>query len=186
MEVGIVLLHDNHPGRGLNQAEQPVEICSRTGAAPNLAGAVRGCRARPECAFAESQVCRYRAHQMKQHQDGSQEAGKNGHRSLRERLPQLSIHSQIPNSVPTGSAITTNWLITSWRTSGSMLVLIGSPAALNSAAAIMVANPDVDGNPGWIVLAWLVVALASAAKFWSITRPYRNKTDLTTSDNVDE
>ena len=30
-------------------------------------------------------------------------------------------------------------------------------------------------NPGWIVLAWLVVALASALKFWSITRPYRGK-----------
>ena len=30
-------------------------------------------------------------------------------------------------------------------------------------------------NPGWIVLAWLVVALASALKFWSVTRPYRNK-----------
>ena len=33
-------------------------------------------------------------------------------------------------------------------------------------------------NPGWIVLAWLVVALASALKFWSITRPYRDKTAL--------
>ena len=41
-------------------------------------------------------------------------------------------------------------------------------------------------NPGWIVLAWLVVALASAAKFWSITRPYRNKTDLNSSYSVDE
>ena len=30
-------------------------------------------------------------------------------------------------------------------------------------------------NPGWIVLAWLVVALASALKFWSITRPIATK-----------
>ncbi len=40
-------------------------------------------------------------------------------------------------------------------------------------------------NPGWIVLAWLVVALASALKFWSITRPYRDKT-LSRGQTVDE
>ena len=41
-------------------------------------------------------------------------------------------------------------------------------------------------NPGWIVLAWLVVALASAFKFWSITRPYRDKTALLREQTVDE
>ena len=41
-------------------------------------------------------------------------------------------------------------------------------------------------NPGWIVLAWLVVALASAFKFWSITRPYRDKTALLRGQTVDE
>ena len=41
-------------------------------------------------------------------------------------------------------------------------------------------------NPGWIVLAWLVVALASAFKFWSITRPYRDKTALLGGQTVDE
>ena len=41
-------------------------------------------------------------------------------------------------------------------------------------------------NPGWIVLAWVVVALASAFKFWSITRPYRDKTGLSNSQSVDE
>jgi len=41
-------------------------------------------------------------------------------------------------------------------------------------------------NPGWIVLAWLVVALASAVKFWSITRPYRSKIDLNKASSVDE
>ena len=40
-------------------------------------------------------------------------------------------------------------------------------------------------NPGWIVLAWMVVALASALKFWSITRPYRDKT-LSRGQTVDE
>ena len=40
-------------------------------------------------------------------------------------------------------------------------------------------------NPGWIVLAWLVVALASAVKFWSITRPYRNKAGLNDPRSVD-
>ena len=41
-------------------------------------------------------------------------------------------------------------------------------------------------NPGWILLAWLVVALASALKFWSITRPYRDKTALSRGQTVDE
>ena len=41
-------------------------------------------------------------------------------------------------------------------------------------------------NPGWIVLAWLVVALASAFKFWSITRPYRDKRALFRGQTVDE
>ena len=41
-------------------------------------------------------------------------------------------------------------------------------------------------NPGWIMLAWLVVALASALKFWSITRPYRDKTTLYREQSVDE
>ncbi|AII49786.1 hypothetical protein KR52_11630 [Synechococcus sp. KORDI-52] len=41
-------------------------------------------------------------------------------------------------------------------------------------------------NPGWIVLAWLVVAFASAVKFWSITRPYRDKTTPTRAYTVDE
>ena len=41
-------------------------------------------------------------------------------------------------------------------------------------------------NPGWIVLAWLVVALASAFKFWSITRPYRDKTDRLRGQTVDD
>ena len=41
-------------------------------------------------------------------------------------------------------------------------------------------------NPGWIVLAWLAVALASALKFWSITRPYRDKTALSREQSVDE
>ncbi len=41
-------------------------------------------------------------------------------------------------------------------------------------------------NPGWIVPAWLVVALASAFKFWSITRPYRAKTTLSSAHTVDE
>ena len=41
-------------------------------------------------------------------------------------------------------------------------------------------------NPAWIVLAWLVVALASALKFWSITRPYRNKIAVSDAQTVDE
>lgn len=41
-------------------------------------------------------------------------------------------------------------------------------------------------NPGWIVLAWVVVALASAFKFWSITRPYRDKTTMPSAQTVDE
>ena len=41
-------------------------------------------------------------------------------------------------------------------------------------------------NPGWIVLAWLVVALASAVKFWSITRPYRDKQGLANAQTVDQ
>ena len=41
-------------------------------------------------------------------------------------------------------------------------------------------------NPGWIVLAWVVVALASAFKFWSITRPYRDKTTMPGAQAVDE
>jgi hypothetical protein len=41
-------------------------------------------------------------------------------------------------------------------------------------------------NPGWIVLAWSVVALASALKFWSITRPYRDKKGLLREQTVDE
>ncbi len=41
-------------------------------------------------------------------------------------------------------------------------------------------------NPGWIVLAWLVVALASALKFWSVTRPYRNKIVGSRSQTVDQ
>ena len=41
-------------------------------------------------------------------------------------------------------------------------------------------------NPGWIVLAWVVVALASAFKFWSITRPYRDKTTMPSEQTVDE
>nr|WP_170951144.1 hypothetical protein [Synechococcus sp. UW106] len=41
-------------------------------------------------------------------------------------------------------------------------------------------------NPSWIVLAWLVVAFASAVKFWSITRPYRKKADPFNQQTVDE
>ena len=41
-------------------------------------------------------------------------------------------------------------------------------------------------NPGWIVLAWVVVALASALKFWSITLPYRDKTTMPSAQTVDE
>lgn len=41
-------------------------------------------------------------------------------------------------------------------------------------------------NPGWIVLAWMVVALASAFKFWSITRPYRDKSTMPSAQTVDE
>ena len=41
-------------------------------------------------------------------------------------------------------------------------------------------------NPSWIVLAWVVVALASAFKFWSITRPYRDKKTVTSAQTVDE
>ena len=41
-------------------------------------------------------------------------------------------------------------------------------------------------NPGWIVLAWLVVALASALKFWSITRPYRDKIAGPGAQTVDD
>ena len=41
-------------------------------------------------------------------------------------------------------------------------------------------------NPGWIVLAWLVVALACALKFWSLTRPYRDKTALLRGQTVEE
>ncbi|WP_226412419.1 hypothetical protein [Synechococcus sp. MU1642] len=41
-------------------------------------------------------------------------------------------------------------------------------------------------NPSWIVLAWVVVALASAFKFWSITRPYRDKATVTSAQKVDE
>ncbi len=39
-------------------------------------------------------------------------------------------------------------------------------------------------NPGWIVLAWLVVALASAIKFWSLTRPYRSKKAFSSTQTV--
>jgi hypothetical protein len=31
------------------------------------------------------------------------------------------------------------------------------------------------GNPGWFLLAWLVVAAASAWKFWRLTGSYRTK-----------
>ena len=41
-------------------------------------------------------------------------------------------------------------------------------------------------NPGWIVLAWVVVALASAFKFWSITRPFRDKETLNNPQTVDD
>ena len=41
-------------------------------------------------------------------------------------------------------------------------------------------------NPSWIVLAWLVVAFASAVKFWSITRPYRKKAAPFNQQTVDE
>ena len=41
-------------------------------------------------------------------------------------------------------------------------------------------------NPGWVLLAWLVVALASGLKFWSITRPYRDKKALSREQTVDE
>ena len=41
-------------------------------------------------------------------------------------------------------------------------------------------------NPGWIVLAWLVVALASAFKFLSITGPDRDKTALLRGQTVEE
>jgi len=41
-------------------------------------------------------------------------------------------------------------------------------------------------NPGWIVLAWMVVALASAFKFWSIMRPYRDKSTMPSAQTVDE
>jgi hypothetical protein len=41
-------------------------------------------------------------------------------------------------------------------------------------------------NPSWIVLAWLVVAFASAVKFWSITRPYRSKTAAFNQQTIDE
>ena len=41
-------------------------------------------------------------------------------------------------------------------------------------------------NPSWIVLAWLVVAFASAVKFWSITRPYRKKVAPFKQQTVDE
>ena len=41
-------------------------------------------------------------------------------------------------------------------------------------------------NPGWIVLAWWGVALASAFKFLSITRPYRDKKALLREQTVDE
>lgn len=41
-------------------------------------------------------------------------------------------------------------------------------------------------NPGWIVLAWLVVALASVVKFWSLTRPYRNKKAFPSAQTVYE
>ena len=41
-------------------------------------------------------------------------------------------------------------------------------------------------NPGWIVLAWLVVAFASALKFWSITRPYREKSPLVGDQTIDQ
>ncbi len=41
-------------------------------------------------------------------------------------------------------------------------------------------------NQGWIVLAWLVVAMASALKFWSITRPYRDKTAFFREQTVEE
>ena len=173
MEVGVVLLHDNRPGRVPYDGDQFVEIPRWVGARPGLACAVCGCRARPERAVAESQVCWNRTHQMEQHQEGSQEAGKNGHRSLRERPLQLSIQSQSPNRVPTGKAITTSWLITNWRTSGSI-----RQYGVEFWATMT--------NPSWIVLAWLVVALASALKFWSITRPYRNKAAGSSAQTVDE
>ena len=41
-------------------------------------------------------------------------------------------------------------------------------------------------NPSWIVLAWLVVAFASAIKFWSITRPFRMKTARSSQQSVDD
>ena len=61
---------------------------------------------------------------MEEHQYGGQKAGKEGHWSLRERPPHFSIQSQMPKRVPTGSTITTNWLITNWRTSGSTVALV--------------------------------------------------------------
>ena len=41
-------------------------------------------------------------------------------------------------------------------------------------------------NQGWIVLGWLVVAMASALKFWSITRPYRDKKAFFREQTVEE
>ena len=41
-------------------------------------------------------------------------------------------------------------------------------------------------NPGWIVLAGLGVALASAFKCWAITRPYRDKTAVLRGQTVNE
>ena len=41
-------------------------------------------------------------------------------------------------------------------------------------------------NPVWLVLAWFVVALALAIKFWSITHPYRDKTMLSSAQKLDE
>ena len=141
MKVGLALINHNRPGGLPNEGTQSVEIRCWVAAFPGLAGAVSGGLAGAESTVADSQIRWNRSNEMKQHQDGCQKAGKKGHWLLRERPLQFSIQSQSPRRVPTGSAITTSWLITNWRTSGSMFVLIGAQAALVGLSfAIMVST----------------------------------------------
>ena len=79
MKVGLALINNKRPGGLPNEGTQSVEIRCWVAALPGLAGAVSGRLAGAESTVADSQIRRNWSDEMKQHQDGSQEAGKKGH-----------------------------------------------------------------------------------------------------------
>ena len=116
------LIHDNRPWRLLHQPTSLLK--SATGASFQVgwnSELLSGSRVTPLCSRRDLQG---RGQKMEQHQYG-------GRRPARKVIvsagmtAQLSIQSHSPKRVPTGSAITTNWLITNCLTSGSTFVLMG-------------------------------------------------------------